>query len=429
MQYGVFPERLKFSIIKPIYKKGYKSLPSNYRPISLLTSFSKIVEKIMYNRLVSHLKKHAILNPNQYGFQEKISTDNAIYSLLNTVLTALNNKSKAKGIFYDIEKAFDCVNHDILLHKLEIYGITGKIRKLYAQYIKDRYQRVSLKDNVTHRNIESNWSKVMNGVPQGSVLGPLLFLLYINDLPVVTEDSAKPILFADDTSLMVTDKSSVRLDTKLRANITIIDKWFKSNLLTINFSKTYSMQFKTKNTDTNKTLISCNSNEIEEVHHLKFLGLEIDNVLSWSMHIETINTKLTRISYMMRSIKPYMSLPSLIMIYYSLFHSTLSYSIIFWGQAPNTMRLFILQKRVLRIMTGKDNRHSCRNLFKQLGILPLKSLYIFSILQFVSKNRKLFTTNYDTHHLQTRQSNNLFPPNLHIILVSKGCILHRYQTI
>jgi hypothetical protein len=257
MQYGTFPERLKYLIIKPIHKKGDKSLLSNYRPIYLLTSFSKVVEKIMYNRLVSHLKKHAILNTNQHGFQEKLSTDNAVYSLTNKILTALNNKSKAKGIFCDIEKAFDCINHDVLLHKLKIYGITGISKNLYSQYLKDRYQHVSLKDNVSHCSVESNWSKILQGVPQGSVLGPVLFLLDINDLPAATKESAMTILFTDDASLIFTDKSKDGLDTKLSVNIKIVDSWFKPNLLSINFVKTYCMQFITRNTTIIKSSISC----------------------------------------------------------------------------------------------------------------------------------------------------------------------------
>jgi hypothetical protein len=179
------------------------------------------------------------------------------------------------------------------------------------------------------------------------------------------------------------------------------------------------MQFITRNTTMIKSSISCKNNEIREVCHLKFLGLEIDNTLSWNLHIHTVVNKLTRVFFMIRSVKPYMSLSSLMKIYYSLFYSMLSYSIIFWGQASNSKRLFLSQKRVLRIMTGQGNRSSCRNLFKQLGILPLKSQYIYSILLFVSKNWNYFITNYDTHNLQTRQSNNLFSPISTLMLYQK----------
>jgi hypothetical protein len=143
---GNFPERLKYSEIKPLYKKGDKNQITNYRPISLLTAFSKIIENVILHRLVDHLIKYKILSLNQFGFQKNVTTDDAVFSLLDEVLTAFNIQSKAMGIFCDIEKAFDCVNHDILLHKLEIYGISGITKNLFTQYIKGRYQRVTVKD-------------------------------------------------------------------------------------------------------------------------------------------------------------------------------------------------------------------------------------------------------------------------------------------
>jgi hypothetical protein len=136
---GKFPDRLKYSIVKPLYKKGNKHDMSNYRPISLLLSFSKIVEKVMYARLLTHLSKYNILSSEQYGFQKNTTTKNATFTLINKILTAMNNKSRAAGIFCDIKKAFDCVNHKIILAKMEFYGITGKEKTLYTQYLKDRH--------------------------------------------------------------------------------------------------------------------------------------------------------------------------------------------------------------------------------------------------------------------------------------------------
>jgi hypothetical protein len=146
----------------------------------------------------------------------------------------------------------------------------------------------------------------------------------------------------------------------------------------------------------------------------------MDNTLSWNLHIDNAINKLTRVCYMIRSVKPYMSLSSLVMIYYSIFHTILSYGIIFWGQPTDSKKLFMLQKRVVCLMTGYGSRSSCRDLFRQLEILPLKSQYIFSILLFVLKNRSFFITNYDRHNVQTRHCINLYFPTSSLTLYQNG---------
>ena len=185
-----------------MFKKEDKTEFANYRPISLLTSFSKIIEKIIYKRLSRHLKENNILVKEQFGFREKSSTDMATYAPLNTVLLSLDKKLLVGGIFCDLQKAFDCVNHNILLTKLEFYSISGIATQLMRSYLNDRYQRVVIKDNKTSRQT-SEWELVKHGVPQGSILGPLLFLVYINDFSRTINSVAELILFADDTSILI----------------------------------------------------------------------------------------------------------------------------------------------------------------------------------------------------------------------------------
>ena len=159
-----YPERLKFSLIKPVYKNGDKSSPSNYRPISLLPAFSKIFEKVIYKRLFDHLNNNTTLNKHQYGFQSEVSTENASHILLNEILTAMNCKQMVGGIFCDLHKAFDCINHAVLLEKLKFSGVPGKVYNFIKSYLDGRYQKVIL----SHNNvIESTWEKIKQGVPKG----------------------------------------------------------------------------------------------------------------------------------------------------------------------------------------------------------------------------------------------------------------------
>jgi len=237
---GLFPSRLKVSQINPIFKKGSKTDMSNYRPISLLTSFSKVFEKVIYNTVHNHINVNNILAKEQYGFRNNSSTEMASFNLINNFLEALNNKMWVGGIFCDLTKAFDYVNHSILLSKLEFYGITDKANNLIKSYLNNRYQRVIIKNNYS-KNCLSDWRKAKQGVPQGSILGPLLFLLYINDLPGIICDISKPTIFADDTSIIFTHSNYVNFKNEIDIVIEKISRWFETNSLILNFNKTHYM--------------------------------------------------------------------------------------------------------------------------------------------------------------------------------------------
>jgi exonuclease III len=416
---GIFPNRLKFSEVKPLFKTGERNNMSNYRPISLLTSFSKIFERVIYNRLLQHINNNQILANTQFGFRHKSSTDLASYTLIQEVLTALNKKLKVGGIFCDLHKAFDCVNHDILLSKMEFYGILGRANNLIKSYLQNRYQRVQIKKD--SKNYYSEWELVTDGVPQGSILGPLFFLIYINDLPHAILDLATPILFADDTSLIISNLDGLHFEKDINTVIQTLDKWFHSNLLFLNFEKTQFLQFLTKNTNAIQLNLTYNNKQISNMDHSKFLGLMINNRLSWEYHIELMIPKLNTATYVIRSLKQLVNSEILKKAYFSLAHSILSYGIIFWGISNHSKIIFKLQKRIIRIIMNVDSRTSCRNLFKQLNILPLQSQYIFFFLMmFMARNRELFVINANVHNFSTRSHNDLHLPIANLTVFQKG---------
>ena len=197
---GIFPDRLKYAIIKPVFKKG------------------DVIEKLVYARLLDHITTNSILINEQYGFRTWYSTEQASFSLTNNILTAMNNNLKIGGIFCDLQKAFDCVNHKILLNKLNFYGIEGKFKTLIESYLNRRCQKVIL-NNIANTNGSSKWKLTKNGVPQGSIIGPMFFLLYINDLPKIITKNNSMVLFTDNASLFITDSNDLDFNINININL------------------------------------------------------------------------------------------------------------------------------------------------------------------------------------------------------------------
>ena len=266
----------------------------------------------------------------------------------------------------------------------------------------------------------SNWELVEHGVPQGSILGTLLFLLYINDLPTVTNKNAKLVQYADDTSLIITSPNYTEYVTELNNVLLKVREWFRSNLLFLNLNKTTYLQFLTKNSQKLDLNITLMNNQITSSTNTKFLGLTIEETLSWKGHIDKIMTRLSSACYAHRIVTPLLAEDTLKMIYYAYVHSMLTYGIIFWGNSPHSTYIFKIKKRIIRIMAKSKRRDSCRQLFKRLESLPLRSQYILSTLLFVVKNNGLFTTNQEIHNINTRCNTNLHPPLCTLRVFQKG---------
>ena len=404
-----------------LFKKGDGTEFSNYRPISFLNSFSKIIEIIIYKRLYCHLHDNNILVNDQYGFREKLSNETATNTLLNNVLSSLDKKNPARGLFCDLQKVFDCINHEILLAKMEFYWISGIANKLMRSYLENKYQRISMKDSKPNK-LSSKWEHVKHGIPQGSISGPLLFLTYINDLSLSISKLANPIIFVDDTSIIISNTNSEEFKNNINSVMTEIINWFQSNLLTLICNKTHFLQFLTKKQNEIKIQIIAPNSVITNINSTKFLGLIINNTLSWKDHIAALTSKLNKTCHAIREIKPFMSLDAFRMIYFSYVHSVMSYGIIFWGNSHYSNSIFKIKKIIIRIITNTRSCDSCHQLYKQLKILSLPSHYIFSLLVFVNKNRKLFLSNSEIHDMNTRFNYNFHLPPTNLTLVQKGVL-------
>jgi len=284
-------------------------------------------------------------------------------------------------------------------------------------YLHNRYQRTVIKDKNLNK-LSSSWGVTKHGVPQGSVLGHLLFLVYINDRPITISKIAKSIIFADDTSIIITNDNKVDLKNTLDLTMIEISNWFRRNLLTLNYDKTYFLQFLTKKQNEKQQQVAISNSIITNINSATFLGL-IDSTLSWKDHVTELTPKLNKACYVIRTLTSLRSPEVLRMVYLSCFHSIMSYSII-WGNSHHSINIFKIQKIIIRIVTNSNRRDTSRPLFNQLRILPLPSQYIFSLLLFVVTNKKLFLINSQIHDINTRHNNNLHLPLKGLALVQKG---------
>ena len=282
LQEGYFPEKMKLAEVVPLYKGGDESLSNNYRPISLLITLSKILEKIVYARTYNFLEKNNILFKSQYGFRNKHSCNDAISELVGEITKNKERCMHTAGIFLDLSKAFDTLPHHILLNKLERYGIRGITKDWFVSYLSTRTLRVKCNVASSNMPIKSDLQQNVIGAPQGSCLGPLLFLLYNNDL-YLHLNHTKVILFADDTTIYMGHKNLNYLKWCMEQDLINIKDWFLANKLTLNLKKSCLVLFK-KNSKIQPIPIQFQNIEIPQNNRVKFLGIWLDENLDWTFH-------------------------------------------------------------------------------------------------------------------------------------------------
>src|SRR6218665_2375474 len=400
---GLVPNALKIAKVIPIYKSGEKNSIANYRPISILPFFSKI----MANRLTKYLSDYSLLSSTQYGFQRGLSTYMALLDLQSNISEAMNNNMFSIGVFFDISKAFDTVNHDILLSKLDNFGIRGVVKSWFTDYLNNITQFVLVK------GVTSITSRITCGVPQGSILGPLLFLIYLNDLTLISS-CLKFILFADDTNVILSHRSITKLFEIMNYELLKVADWFNVNKLVLNSGKTNYILFHSVRKKASSNAILINNKPLKQLESIKLLGVIIDSHLSWKDHITLITNKISKKLGIISRIKHYLPFHVLLNLYYTLIFPYLSYCNIVWGSnyPSYLLPLVILQKRIIRIVCNLPCLASTKTCFFNFNILTLDNrpykqlpspvIHVSALQQSISQTRFLsppywITNTYSFH--------------------------------
>ena len=370
---GYIHPRLKEAKVIQLFKSGDKDLFTNHRPISLLNAISKLLEKVAHHQLYNYLDSNNIISEKQFGFRTNHSTTHAMLDFINHIYKNIINQKHSAAIFIDLSKAFDTTDHEILLSKLEKYGIRETELLFFKNYLTGRKQYTVFYDTV------SEWLEILCGVPQGSILGPLLFIIYINDFPKAV--NLETTLFADDTTLIKSDESLQALELNVNQNLKLANDWFTANKLTLNVGKTKVMLFSHRIV-TEPTNFTINNIKIEQVGEAykekftKFLGFHLDENLSWKYHIEEIRKKASSGAYILYATKNLLDTKNKLGIYHALVSSHLNYGISVWGDSKTSYikKIETIQRKATRsIVNGKYNAHT-EPIFRKLKILKFKDM-------------------------------------------------------
>lgn len=368
---GKFPKKLQVAKVIVLHKGGDKNVFSNYRPISILPVFSKGLEKLIHVRMTSFLTKHNIITHSQFGFTKGLSTESALLAQKEIILDSFERELCTLGIFIDYSKAFDRINHVTLLKKLSHYGFRGLFLELLESYLNCRQQKVII------NNHASDLKEIIAGVPQGSILGPLLFCIYINDL-VNIDVSVNFVIYADDSTILLTGRNPSDLVIKANEVLIKLASWSGANSLLINGTKTKAVLFRPKNRKIDSLpALQLENSDIEIVPVVKCLGVLFEEHMSWDAQVKSTAAKISRVSGILCKVQFYLPRSVKLLIYNSLFMSVLNYCYLVWGTTTgsNISQLHKIQKKAVRaIMNAPYDSHT-EPLFKELNLYPLPDIY------------------------------------------------------
>jgi hypothetical protein len=403
---GKFPEKFKEAVVRPIFKCNSKSDPLNYRPISILNIFAKIVEKSLYNRIYKFLVKNSFFYRSQYGFRRKSSTENAAMEVVSFIQDGLNGGDKVSAVFIDLRKAFDLVDHQVLLSVCNLSGIRGTALELLKNYLTGRTQFVRVNGTASSKR------KINKGVIQGGVLGSLLFLVAINAIGNL-QLNGKIVLYADDAVLMHRHKNDDKIEELIRNDMEKILKFFEMRKFIINASKTVFMIFSTSHQNHHIDKIRLTEQcSIERVDSFKYLGLYLDSHLKFNVHLNVVENKIASAAgalWKLGSKVPFYCRKN---IYFSLVHSHLEFMVAMWGSASNLVvePVQVLQNRAVRSVYRLNHLHNRVLMYQNSKILHVRALCVMRIAKFMFLARKGDTLhNFKFNRLGgvTRGANNL----------------------